>query len=67
MFKSPYETTFVVVARKFGEAFKSCEGGNEGCKTSWVPFQFCLFVFVSYSFTSMLFVIERFVSFFPFL
>jgi hypothetical protein len=60
------ETTFVVVVRKFCEVFKSCEGGNKGCKNGWVPLQQCLFVFVSYSFASMLFVTERFVSFFHF-
>jgi hypothetical protein len=47
MSKSPYETTFVVVAKKFGEVFKSCERRDEGCKNGWVPFQHHLFVFVS--------------------
>jgi hypothetical protein len=37
MSKSLDETNFVIVVRKFGEDFRSCEEGNEGCKNGWVP------------------------------
>jgi len=50
MSKSLDETTFIVVAKKFGEAFRSYEEGNEGCKNGRVPRQHHLFVFVLYSF-----------------
>ncbi len=49
------------------EVVKLLEVVNEGCENFWVPLQHHLFIFVSYSFAFMLFVTERFVSFFPFL